>query len=81
MKKLIFKALRDEFKAKKSKNEALLNNYLTKSAGIGEHPDIIEECSKIIEAIASAQDCLNSIEEMESKFSSSFNSSFSDDEA
>lgn len=68
MKNQILDALEAQFKAQKMKNEVLLQNYLENSAGIGEHPDIIEECSKIIEAISSANDNLSTIIEMRNHF-------------
>lgn len=68
MKNEILNALEAQYKAQKIKNEVLLQNYLQNSAGIGEHPDIIEECSKIIEAISSANDNLNTIYEMRNHF-------------
>ena len=43
------------------KNEALLENYLQHSAGIGEHPDIVEECVKIIDNLVAAKDSLNEV--------------------
>ena len=68
MKNQILDALEAQYKAQKMKNEVLLQNYLENSAGIGEHPDIIEECSKIIEAISSANDNLSTIIEMRNNF-------------
>lgn len=68
MKNQILDALEAQYKAQKIKNEVLLQNYLENSAGIGEHPDIIEECSKIIEAISSANDNLSTIIEMRNNF-------------
>jgi len=68
MKNQILDALEAQYKAQKMKNEVLLQNYLENSAGIGEHPDIIEECSKIIEAISSANDNLSTINEMRNNF-------------
>jgi len=68
MKNEILNALEAQYKAQKIKNEVLLQNYLQNSAGIGEHPDIIEECSKIIEAISSANDNLNTVNEMRNHF-------------
>lgn len=66
MKNEILNALEAQYKAQKIKNEVLLQNYLQNSVGIGEHPDIIEECSKIIEAISSANDNLNTVYDQQS---------------
>ena len=32
-----------------------LNNYMKNSVGVGEHPDIITECDKLVENIAAAE--------------------------
>ena len=58
MKEYILNALEAHFEAKVLKNQALLQNYLNNPAAIGEHPDIIDECVKIIDELASAQDSL-----------------------
>jgi hypothetical protein len=47
MKEHILNALEAHFEAKVLKNQALLQNYLNNPVGIGEHPDIIDECIKI----------------------------------
>ena len=56
MKEDILKALEAHFES-----QILLKNYLNNSVGIGEHPDIIEECIKITDELASAQDGLEII--------------------
>tara|TARA_B100001939_G_scaffold143020_1_gene123803 strand:+ start:507 stop:713 length:207 start_codon:yes stop_codon:yes gene_type:complete len=61
MKEDILKALEAHFESQILKNKVLLKNYLNNSAGIGEHPDIIEECIKITDELASAQDGLEII--------------------
>ena len=63
-KKLILNALASHYEAQIHKNEALLHNYLNRSAGIGEHPDIIEECVKIVDNLASAKDSLSALREI-----------------
>lgn len=62
MKETMLKALESHFEAKVLKNYALLQNYLNNPVGIGEHPDIIEECIKITDELASAQDSLEIIQ-------------------
>ena len=32
-----------------------LNNYMKNSVGVGEHPDIITECDKLVESISAAE--------------------------
>lgn len=56
MSKLIIDALIAEAKAKEIKAIANLQNYLANPAGIGEHPDIVEECMKLVKDIAEARD-------------------------
>ena len=56
MSKLIIDALIAEAKAKEIKAMANLQNYLSNPAGIGEHPDIVEECMKLVKDIAEARD-------------------------
>jgi len=58
MKELLLKALECHYEAQVLKNYALLQNYLRNPVGIGEHPDIVSECIKIIDEIAAAQDGL-----------------------
>lgn len=62
MKETMLKALEAHFEAKVLKNYALLQNYLNNPVGIGEHPDIIEECIKITDELASAQDSLEIVQ-------------------
>ena len=56
MSKLIIDALIAEAKAKEIKAMANLQNYLSNPAGIGEHPDIVEEGMKLVKDIAEARD-------------------------
>ena len=50
----IIDALHAKFQAEKLKAQANLQNYFNNSVGVGEHPDIIAEADKLIEAISSA---------------------------
>ena len=61
MKNKILLALKAHYEASAAKNEVLLENYLQNSAGIGEHPDIVEECVKIVDNLVSAKDALNEV--------------------
>ena len=47
MSKLITNALLLDAQAQEAKAIANLQNYMTNSAGIGEHPDIVAECKKL----------------------------------
>ena len=41
---------------------ATLDVYFTNAAGIGEHPQIVDEMAKQLELLANAEDCLGSLE-------------------
>ena len=56
MSNLILNAIVAQANAKELTAIANLNNYLTNAAGIGEHPDIVEECNKLIKEIAEARE-------------------------
>ena len=43
---------------------ANLTNYLNNPAGIGEHPDIVDECEKLVEDISSADGKLQTLSEL-----------------
>ena len=61
---LIFSALMKEADAKEAKAIANLQNYMNTSAGIGEHPDIVEECSKLVKDIAEAYEMKETIQRL-----------------
>ena len=61
MSKLIIDALIAEAKAKEIKAMANLQNYLSNPAGIGEHPDIVEECMKLVKDIAEAREIASTV--------------------
>ena len=56
MSQLIMNALLAEANAKEAKAIANLQNYFTNPAGIGEHPDIVVECMKLVKDIAEARE-------------------------
>ena len=56
MTQLIMNAIVAEANAKEAKAVANLQNYMNNPAGIGEHPDIVAECSKLIKDIAEAKE-------------------------
>ena len=56
MSKQIMNALLLDAQAQEAKAVANLQNYMTNSAGIGEHPEIVEECKKLVKDIAEARD-------------------------
>ena len=53
---------RAHFVAKRDKAVANLNNYLNNPAGIGEHPDIVEECIKLLQDLSDADGVLDTLE-------------------
>ena len=55
-------ALRSHFIAKRDRSIANLNNYLNNPAGIGEHPDIVEECTKLLQDLSDADGVLSTLE-------------------
>ena len=59
--RVIIQALEDRYNAQISEAEATLKIYLEKPVGIGEHPQHIDECDKLIEKIASAEEKLNAL--------------------
>tara|TARA_R100000278_G_scaffold52013_1_gene43852 strand:- start:324 stop:536 length:213 start_codon:yes stop_codon:yes gene_type:complete len=58
LKSVIVKALEDKYNAQISEADATLKIYFNNSVGIGEHPQHIEECDKLIEKIATAEEKL-----------------------
>ena len=70
MSQLILAALIAEANAKEAKAVANLQNYFTSPAGIGEHPDIVAECMKLVKDIAEAREIketVNSLIEQSNK--------------
>ena len=63
LKNVILQALEDKYNAQISESEATLKIYFTNSVGIGEHPQHIEECDKLINKIAEAEDKLQVLKE------------------
>jgi ribosomal protein S16 len=58
---LIMNAVMAEAKAKEAKAVANLNTYMATPAGVGEHPDIVTECSKLIKEIAEARELADTV--------------------
>jgi hypothetical protein len=61
MGQLILNALIAESNAKEAKSIANLNAYMTNAAGIGEHPDVVAECSKLVKDIAEAREMRSTV--------------------
>ena len=60
----VLTALRSHFIAKRDRAVANLNNYLNNPAGIGEHPDIVEECTKLLQDLSDADGVLATLEDL-----------------
>ena len=54
-------ALRASNEAKKLEALATIDVYLNNAAGIGEHPQVVEEMDKQLEALAAADDNLEAL--------------------
>lgn len=63
------KATRLHYEAKAAEAEETIKVYLTNAAGIGEHPQIMEELRNQIEALTDAKDTILVIDELIEKFS------------
>jgi len=61
MSQQIMNALLLDAQAQEAKAIANLQNYMTNSAGIGEHPDIVEECKKLVKDIAEARELAETV--------------------
>jgi len=59
MKDKLHTALVSKYQAQKDEALATLEVYYNNAVGIGEHPQIVEEMSKMLEKLANAEDCLN----------------------
>ena len=57
-------ALKAKYQAEKLEAIATLEVYVKNSAGIGEHPQIIEEMAQLVEQVANANDCLEALDEI-----------------
>ena len=65
MKRAILDALEAKYNADIAHADATLKIYLENSVGIGEHPQHIEECDKLVDKIASAKEKLEVLKEFE----------------
>jgi len=62
MEQLMYKALKAKAEAEKAEALATLTVYFKNPAGIGEHPQVVEEAYKQLEKLASANDKLENLE-------------------
>jgi hypothetical protein len=61
MKERLRIALTSKYQAEKDEALATLEVYYNNPAGIGEHPQVVEEMSKMVEKLANADDCLEAL--------------------
>ena len=61
MSKQIVDALQAKYIAQKLEAIANLQNYLSNSVGVGEHPNVVTECDKLVGIIGEADDKLNTL--------------------
>ena len=55
---VIIKALEKRYEAQLAESDATLKIYLENSVGIGEHPQHVDECDKLIAKVAEAEEKL-----------------------
>ena len=60
----IINALNAKFNADRLKAFANLTNYLNNAAGIGEHPDVVAECEKLVADIADAEGKIETLSQL-----------------
>jgi len=65
MRRAILDALVAKYEADIAHADATLKIYLEHSVGIGEHPQHIDECDKLVEKIANAKEKLDVLRDFE----------------
>jgi|TARA_R100000655_G_scaffold87596_1_gene127803 methylaspartate ammonia-lyase len=65
MKRAILDALEAQYQADIAHADATLKIYFESSVGIGEHPQHVEECNKLVDKIANAKEKLEVLKEFE----------------
>ena len=63
MKKQMLDALRAKYNADYKQAKLTLDIYLKNAVGIGEHPQHFEEMDKLVDAMATAKDKLNTLDD------------------
>lgn len=58
----LIKALKSKYQAEAAEAEATIEVYLNNAAGIGEHPQVVEEMAKQLEKLSNADDNLETLE-------------------
>tara|TARA_R110001592_G_scaffold192795_4_gene439730 strand:+ start:734 stop:979 length:246 start_codon:yes stop_codon:yes gene_type:complete len=60
---LMYNALLTQCEAEKAEALFTIDNYMTNSVGIGEHPQQVEEAMKALENLSSATDKINNLKD------------------
>jgi len=58
---VIIEALEKRYEAQLAEADATLKIYLENSVGIGEHPQHVDECDKLISKVAEAEEKLRAL--------------------
>ena len=61
IKRVIVEALEKRYEAEIAEADATLKIYLESSVGIGEHPQHLDECDKLIAKVAEAEEKLRAL--------------------
>ena len=61
MRQAIIEALEKRYEAQIAEADATLKIYLENSVGIGEHPQHLDECDKLIAKVAEAEEKLRAL--------------------
>jgi len=64
---LIVTALQSHFRAKRDIAIANLGVFVNRSAGVGEHPDLLKECASLVEQVSSAEESLRVVQQLFSR--------------
>jgi|TARA_A100001515_G_scaffold74428_2_gene59152 hypothetical protein len=62
LKKNLYKALYNNYQAKKDKALFQLNLAFEKPVAVGEHPQLVEDCIKLVDEVAAADESINTLE-------------------
>tara|TARA_B100000123_G_C25668032_1_gene400759 strand:- start:233 stop:484 length:252 start_codon:yes stop_codon:yes gene_type:complete len=58
---LILAAMQSSFKAQRDRAMAQLSIFIKSHVGVADHATIVEDCNKLVQEIAEAEDCLKVI--------------------
>ena len=64
MNKQILEALMIRYQAQKAEAIVNLNTYITAAVGVGEHPNVVAECDKLLKQISEADGNMETIQKL-----------------